>query len=144
MLETRPSFSGGTMDCRVLTQIRPPIEKATPYEHDAEARQAVDEDPADEEEEEHGRQAENRDSAHGGCRSGLLKHPPGERDAIQAVAQAGDRLPRPEKRKGAVAETIRITLPERAGKSPARPCRASTRPTACPAAAPNPRRTPRK
>ena len=62
-------------------------------QHNAQAREAVGSHPADEQEDQHWHRRENEHRPHGGGRMRLLQHPPCQRDAEQAVTQAGGGLP---------------------------------------------------
>ena len=73
-------------------------------EHNSEAEQPVDHDTADQKEQNHRKEADDEDHAHGRRRAGLLEYPPRQSDTVQAVAKARDHLAGPQQGKGARAQ----------------------------------------
>ncbi len=69
-------------------------------QHDAEARQPVDDHAAHKQEEQHRDKREDGQRAHRSRRACLLEDPPREGDVVQGIAQARDGLPGPQQGEG--------------------------------------------
>jgi hypothetical protein len=74
------------------------------YQHDAQPWEAIDRDAAEQQKDQHGSEGEDQHAAHRRRGAGLLQHPPGQRNRVQAVAKARDHLAAPEQGEGSVLE----------------------------------------